>query len=225
VSAVTETESKEFPVCLRLEGRHVLVVGGGVIAEGKIRGLVAAGAVIRVIAPEVTAPIAALAATGTVNWVSRAFQPSDVEGYRIIFSATNELSATRAVAVEARRVDAWLNAADDPQFCDFTLPSVGRRGLVTVAVSTGGAAPAMAARIRRRLMAELSLNELGRTRLSAVVRKHFERTPLRSMLLRWVANARPLQALEIAVTRWSSTPPGQNGVAPISPVAESKGTP
>jgi precorrin-2 dehydrogenase/sirohydrochlorin ferrochelatase len=177
----------DFPVCLRLQGRRVLIVGGGVIAEGKIRGLVAAGAAIRVVAPEVTPPIAELVATGAVEWSARAFEPSDVQGHQFVFSATNDRSVTEVVSVAARSAGALLNAADDPEFCDFTLPSVGRRGLITVAVSTDGAAPAVAARVRRRLMEELSAGERARARLSSVVRRHWRRGPWRTVVLRWIA--------------------------------------
>lgn len=179
--------SNEFPICLRLAGRRVLLVGGGAVAEGKLRGLLAAGAVVRVIAPEATASITSLSLEGRVELLLRPFRRGDLEGYRLVFSATGDPLATAAVAAEARRVDAWLNAADEPASCDFTLPSVGRHGLFTVAVSTGGAAPAVAARVRRRLVAELSLMELGRARVSAVVRNNWKQGPWRSAVLRWVA--------------------------------------
>lgn len=178
---------KDFPVCLRLEGQRVLVVGGGVVAEGKIRSLVAAGAVVRVIAPEVTGPLTALAAAGKLELLQRPFQTGDLAGHRLVFTATDDRSVTRAVALEAKQANMFLNAADEPDFCDFTLPSVGRQGLVTLAVSTDGAAPAVAGQIRRRLMAELSLIELGRVHLSASLRRHLKRTPLRTAVLRWVA--------------------------------------
>lgn len=181
------SELRDFPVCLRLQGRRVLIVGGGAIAEGKLRGLVAAGAVIRVVAPEVTPPIAAFAAAGSIEWKKSAFDPTDVEGHAFVFSATNDRSVTEAVAEAARAKGALLNAADDPEFCDFTLPSVGRRGLITVAVSTDGAAPAVAARVRRRLMEELSAGERVRARLSSVVRRHWRRGPWRTVVLRWIA--------------------------------------
>lgn len=177
----------EFPICLRLEGRRVLVVGGGAVAEQKIAGLLASGAVVRVIAPDVTTSLDALAAAGKLELLLRPFQRGDVDGYRLVFSAVDDARATQAVAAEARRVDAWLNAADEPAYCDFTLPSVGRHGLFTVAVSTGGAAPAVAAKVRRRLVAELSLMELGRARVSSVVRSNWKRSPWRTAVLRWVA--------------------------------------
>ncbi len=178
---------KDFPVCLRLEGHRVLVVGGGAVAEGKIRSLVAAGAVIRVIAPEVTGSITALAAAGMLELLQRPFQAGDVAGHRLVFTATDDRSVTQAAALEAKQANVFLNAADEPDFCDFTLPSVGRQGLFTVAVSTDGAAPAVAARVRRRLMKELSVVDLGRVRLSDTLRRHLKRTPLRTAVLRWVA--------------------------------------
>ena len=124
----------EFPVCLRLEGRPVLVVGAGPIAEGKIRSLLEAGAVLRVIAPEATASIVALAEAGRLELVRRSFQASDLEGQRLVFSATDDRSVSETVAAAARGADLWLNAADEPDLCDFTLPSVGRQGLFTLAV-------------------------------------------------------------------------------------------
>ncbi len=140
----------DYPVCLRLEGRPVLVVGGGAVATGRIAALVATGAAVRVVAPEVSAEIAAAAERGELSVARRGFRPEDLEGAMLIVVAVDEPLLSEQVASAARSRGQWCTVADRPALCDFTMPSVGRRGPITVAVSTSGKAPALAARLRRR---------------------------------------------------------------------------
>jgi siroheme synthase-like protein len=139
-----------YPVNLVVEGRRVLVVGGGRVATGKVRRLVEAGAVVTVVAPEVRDEIVAMGVTVE----RRPYERGEVAGYRLAVTATG--TATDAhVFDDGEAAGVWVNAADDPAHCSFTLPAVARRGAIRVAVSTDGQSPAMASWLRSRLETEL----------------------------------------------------------------------
>jgi precorrin-2 dehydrogenase / sirohydrochlorin ferrochelatase len=145
--------SGRYPVSLDVTGRDVLVVGGGPVAARKVAGLVACGARVHVIATEVSE---AIRATTGVTWDQRPYRAGDAQGsWRLVFTATGDPAVDGAVAGDADAAGIWVNSADDPAHCTFTLPSVLRRGDLAVAVSTAGSSPAAAAWIRRRLEAEL----------------------------------------------------------------------
>jgi precorrin-2 dehydrogenase/sirohydrochlorin ferrochelatase len=140
-----------YPVVLDLAGRPVLVVGGGAVAERKVEGLLEAGASITVVSPQVSARLARLASRGQVRVRVRSYRRSDLRGATVVFAATDDRSANAAVAVDARRRRIWVNAADDPDHCDFILPSVLRRGSLLVSVTTSGRSPALARVVREEL--------------------------------------------------------------------------
>jgi len=141
----------QYPVNLVVDGRPCLVVGGGSVARRKVEGLLACGADVTVIAPAVDAAIAAL----PVRVVARAYERGDVIGYRLVIAATGDPSVNGTVFEDAEAAGVWVNAADDPARCTFTLPAVARRGQLLVSVSTGGASPAMAAWLRDKIAAGL----------------------------------------------------------------------
>jgi siroheme synthase-like protein len=136
-----------YPASLLLEGRPVLVVGGGRVALRKVRGLLAAGAAVTVVAPEVDPEIASL----PVRLERRRYRLGEVAGYRLAVTATGVPEVDHLVYQDGERSGVLVNAADDPQACSFLLPAVVRRGPVTVAVSTGGTSPALAAWLRARI--------------------------------------------------------------------------
>jgi len=140
-----------YPVFLDLEGVSVLVVGGGVIAFRKASGLAEAGAMITVVAPEIGPELAQLAASAQ----RRPYETGEAAGYQLVITATNDAAVNAQVAADARAAQVWANSADDPQNCSFILPAVARRGLVTVAVSTGGASPALAGTVRTRIAQQI----------------------------------------------------------------------
>jgi siroheme synthase-like protein len=136
-----------YPVGLTLAGRQCLVVGGGRIAARKIGGLVAAGAEVHVVAPEVSAEARRLAAAVR----ERPFRPGDCIGYRLVFTATGDEAVDAAVAADAEAAGAWINAVDRPALCSVLLPAVLRHEPITVAVNTGGASPSLAGWLRDRI--------------------------------------------------------------------------
>ena len=159
-----------YPVALDLRDRLCLVVGGGPVAEAKVEGLLAAGARVTVVSPELTAALASWAADGRLIHRPHEYGPDDLDGQQLVFAATDRREVTEAVAAEARRRGLWVNAADDPAFCDFLLPSVLRRGRLVITVSTGGASPALAARMRRDLEALVPAEYEALVELAAEVR-------------------------------------------------------
>jgi siroheme synthase-like protein len=144
-------ELPQYPVNLVLEGRSCLVVGGGGVARRKAEGLLACGAAVTVVAPEVDPQLAALA----VRIERRPYEEGEAAGYRLVIAATGDPAVNQRVYDDGEAAGVWVNAADDPERCSFTLPSVMRRGPLQVTVSTGGHSPAMAAWLRRRIEAEV----------------------------------------------------------------------
>lgn len=142
---------KVFPLFLKLEGRHCLVVGAGAIAEGKIGGLIADDAQIRVVAPEATAQVQTWAAEGKIDWECRRFQPPDLEGMFLVVAATSSTAAHEEIYAEARRRGVLCNIVDVPHLCDFFYPAIVRRGSLQIAISTAGESPALAQRLRKEL--------------------------------------------------------------------------
>ncbi len=141
-----------YPVSLHLENRPCLVVGAGPVAARKVRGLLACGARVSVIAPDVGAEMRALA-TSLATLEARAYRVGDVAGFRLVITATGDPAVDGAVADEADAAGVWVNSADDPAHCSFILPAVHRDGAVTIAVSTGGLSPALASWLRNQLAA------------------------------------------------------------------------
>ena len=144
-----------YPVFLEMKDRPCVVVGGGAVAERKVQGLLTAGARVTVVSPELTPALAALKAEGRLQHVARTYREGDLEGYEVAVVATDDGSVNAGVAREGRKRRVWVNAVDDPPNCDFILPSVIRRGELVIAVSTGGASPALARRLREELEAFL----------------------------------------------------------------------
>jgi len=144
-----------YPVLLELEGRRCVVVGGGPVGERKVEGLLAVGAAVTVVSPDVTPTLGALAQAGRITLVERPYRTGDLTGAALVFTALGDPHATAAVAADARRLGVWLNAADDPAHCSFILPAVVRRGPLTVAVASGGATPALTRALREHLESAL----------------------------------------------------------------------
>ncbi len=135
-----------YPVNLDLTGRRALVVGGGTVAARKIAGLLAAGAHVTVVAPDVVDEIAE---DHRVRWHRRTYRRGEVASYRLAVTATGDPLIDGQVFWDAEASDVWLNSADDPEHCSFTLPAVTTWEDLQVTVSTNGRSPAVAAWLRR----------------------------------------------------------------------------
>lgn len=145
----------DYPIMLDLTGVPVLVVGGGRVAVRKLEGLLRTGANVTVVAPAVVEAIHDLG----VRVVVRGYEAGDLDEVRLVITATDDPAVNAAVAADATHRRIWVNSADDPANCTFTLPAVARDGAVTVAVGTGGSSPALASHLRSEL--EKWLTEIG----------------------------------------------------------------
>ena len=149
---------------LRLEGRAALVAGGGAVAHRKVRGLLAAGAAVTVVAPKLSPPLAALAADGRIAWLAQLATAevfASLPRALLVFCATDDRAANAAFGKAAKEAGALVNDATAPELCDFFLPAALRDGDLLVTVSTGGASPALA-RMRQRLIWMLLPGARGR---------------------------------------------------------------
>ena len=163
-----------FPIFLKLTARPCIVIGAGNLAESKIESMRAAHAQVTVIAPRPSAKILDMAASGEIIFHQREFTAGDVADadakYFLVVTATDMPAVNRAVYLEAVANDILCNAVDDPPFCDFYFPSVVRRGDLQIAISTAGASPALAQRLRKEINAQLPpdagdwLTDLGNLR-------------------------------------------------------------
>ncbi len=143
-----------YPIFLNLDGRRCVVVGGGSVAERKVGALLARGADVVVISPNLTEGLEALARDGKIGHFARGYQSGDLEGARLVFSATDDRPTNVAVFDEAETRGVPANVVDDPELCSFTVPSVVVRGELQIAISSGGASPALAKKIRLQLEEE-----------------------------------------------------------------------
>jgi precorrin-2 dehydrogenase/sirohydrochlorin ferrochelatase len=162
--------SSMFPMFVKLEGRTVLVVGAGRVAEGKIKVLLDTGAQIRVVAKKAGEAVREWARTGQIVLEERAYAPADLEGKFLAIVATSSSTVNEAVFREAQRRKVLCNVVDVPELCDFFYPAVVKRGDLQIAVSTAGQSPSLAQHIRKRLEEEFGpgyaewVAELGATR-------------------------------------------------------------
>jgi precorrin-2 dehydrogenase / sirohydrochlorin ferrochelatase len=139
-----------YPIMLKLAGKKVVVVGGGRVAERKISGLIATKANITVIAPEISLELQLFVKTGKIEWLAKIFSDEDIEGAFLVFAATNDRELNQKIK-DATEANSLITIADDPEESDFHVPAKVQRGRLTVAVSTGGASPTLARKIRDQL--------------------------------------------------------------------------
>jgi precorrin-2 dehydrogenase len=140
-----------LPIFVKLRDRLAVVVGGGAVAEGKIEGLLAAEARVRVVAPQVTPAVSQWIEHGKVEWRAKMFAPSDLEAAYLVIAATSAPGVNEAVFSEADARGILCNAVDDIEHCHFYYGSVVQRGDLQIAVSTNGKSPALAQRLRLQL--------------------------------------------------------------------------
>jgi precorrin-2 dehydrogenase/sirohydrochlorin ferrochelatase len=136
---------------LKLTGRPCLVVGAGRVGELKIESLLAAGAAVKVVAPEATEAVAQWARAGKINWQPRCFEPSDLHGVFLVVVVTSSRELNDSIYRDAQGRGVLCNVVDDPPHCDFYYPAVVSRGELQIAISTNGQSPALAQRLRREL--------------------------------------------------------------------------
>ena len=144
-----------YPLFLDLAGAPVLVVGAGTISARKVESLLRCYAEVKVVAPSACAEILAIACQNRIDLELRVFAPADVVGKRLVIAATSSRDVNRAVSSACRASGVLVNAVDDPGQCDFYSAAVVERGMVQIAISTGGAVPALAALLRDEIGCQL----------------------------------------------------------------------
>lgn len=149
------------PVYLDLRGRQVVVVGGGYVAGEKLSVLFESGARLRVVSPTLSEELQHWHTKGRFEWRAKLWEPSDQADAFVAIGATNEKAVNRAVFAEAERLGRLGNSVDDPKFCNFILSAVARSGPMQVAISSAGCSPALAQRVRKRILDEILTPELG----------------------------------------------------------------
>jgi siroheme synthase-like protein len=140
-----------YPVYLNLAGKKAVILGGGYVAEGKVAALLEAGVKLTIISPQATPGIQEAARRGDLEWQQRVYQPGDLQGAALVIAATNVWSVNQEICQEAEGLGILLNVCDDPDLCNFIAPALVKRGPVTLAISTGGASPALARKLRETL--------------------------------------------------------------------------
>jgi precorrin-2 dehydrogenase / sirohydrochlorin ferrochelatase len=137
-----------YIACLRLSGRRCVVVGGGDVGLEKVEGLLTCDGEVTLVAPDAIEPLADLAAEGSIRWERREYRPADLEGTFIVIAATSDTDVNIRVFEDAERRAMLVNVVDVPPLCNFILPAIVRSGPLAIAISTAGASPALAKRIR-----------------------------------------------------------------------------
>jgi len=181
---------------LKLENRPCLVVGAGRVGERKLKSLLRVGARVTVVAPRGTAGVQRLAKSAAILWRRRSFSARDLNGMFLVVAATSSNTVNTKVFEHARRRGILCNAVDDPSHCDFFYPAVVRRGILQIAISTGGSSPELASRLRKELETCYGpeygpwLDDLGQRRKRLLLITPAEK---RKVLLRRLASRRAFE--------------------------------
>ena len=128
-----------------------MVIGGGIIALRKVRGLIQAGASVRLISPRAHSGLKGLSSRGRIEWRRRTYRSGDLKGAVLVFGATGDSTVNARICREARRLRLPVNIVDAPALCSFTVPARISRGDLLVTLSTGGASPALAKKLRQQV--------------------------------------------------------------------------
>jgi siroheme synthase-like protein len=138
-----------YIACLKLKGRRCVVVGGGEIGLEKVEGLLACDGDVTLVAPEAVGELEALAREGSIRWERREYRPEDLEGTFMVIASTDDTDVNIGIYEDAERRAMLVNVVDVPPLCNFILPAIVRTGPLAIAISTAGASPALAKRMKR----------------------------------------------------------------------------
>lgn len=140
-----------YPISLDLKARRCVVVGGGGVAERKVKSLIVCGADIAVISPEITRGLVRLKCNKKILHLQRGYRKGDLKGAFLVFGATSNERINSRIVTDAKKARALVNIVDSPSECDFIVPASINRGNLAISISTSGASPALARLIRCRL--------------------------------------------------------------------------
>jgi precorrin-2 dehydrogenase/sirohydrochlorin ferrochelatase len=147
-------ETPLYIACLRLAGRRAVVIGGGPVGLEKVEGLLACDADVSLVAPRAHPELVQLALEGSIRWEQREYEPDDLDGALIAIAATDDTDLNVRVFEDAEARSMLVNVVDVPPLCNFILPAIVRTGPLAVAISTAGASPALAKRMKREIAQE-----------------------------------------------------------------------
>jgi precorrin-2 dehydrogenase / sirohydrochlorin ferrochelatase len=137
-----------YIACLKLRGRRCLVVGAGDIGLEKVEGLLACDGDVTLVAPEAGPELTQLALEGSIKWEQRTYDPADLEGTFMVIACTDDTDVNIGIYEDAERRAMLVNIVDVPPLCNFILPAIVRTGPLAIAISTAGASPALAKRMK-----------------------------------------------------------------------------
>jgi precorrin-2 dehydrogenase/sirohydrochlorin ferrochelatase len=144
-------ETPFYIACLKLTGRRCLVVGAGLIALEKVEGLLACDASVTIVAPDAVPELRELAGEGSIEWFAREYLVDDLDGSFMVIAATDDTDTNIRVYDDAEARAMLVNVVDVPPLCNFILPAIVRTGPLAIAISTAGASPALAKRMKREI--------------------------------------------------------------------------
>lgn len=162
---------KYYPINLDIRDKTCLVVGGGGVGTRKAKGLIGCGAIVILISPEASKTLIEFADAGKIGWKQRAYQSSDLDGVFLVIGATDNDALNRQIHSDAQQRGILCNVADNPELCNFILPSTVRRGDLIISVSTSGKSPAFAKFIRKELEKQFDSQYGNFVQLMGAIRK------------------------------------------------------
>ncbi len=192
-----------YPLFMDLENRLCVVVGGGRVAERKVRALLSASARVRVVSPRLTKGLVKLQERGKIDTAVRPYRKGDLAGAALVVAATDSDEVHRKVRAESTALSIPLNVVDNPPLCDFIVPAVVRKGPIIIAISTSGSLPMLSKKLRQEVMERLSddyvtyANRVGRFR--AFVIAHVKDAGRRQEIMRRVAALRVAEVTRMTV--------------------------
>jgi precorrin-2 dehydrogenase/sirohydrochlorin ferrochelatase len=169
--------TRYLPICLNVEGKSVLIVGGGAVGTQKARDFVECGARMTVIAPQASEYLRAEAAAGRLTLLLRGYEPGDATGFFLVMVATDDAAANARIYAEASAAGQLVNVCDDPPHCNFIFPARIERGPLTLALFTHGTSPALSKRVRRELERVVGPEYTEMAELMAAIRPRVRAAP------------------------------------------------
>ncbi|HBA53193.1 MAG TPA: siroheme synthase [Syntrophorhabdus aromaticivorans] len=182
----SRTDHLYYPLFLDISGKPCLVVGGGKIAERKVRILLTFNGAVRVVSPAVSPVLEKLAKKGTISLAMREYTESDLEGVALVFAATNDNAVNTKVRKDAAARNILVNVVDNPALCDFIVPSIVRKDPILIAISTSGTAPLLSKKLKKELAGRITESYVRYARIVGNFRK---------LLISTVPNRRTRQAI------------------------------
>lgn len=152
----SSTKNSYYPLFLDITHKPCLVIGGGRVAERKVKILLRFDALVRLISPKVTQTLIRLAEKGKIEIIKREYEEGDLKGAVLVFAATNKEEINRRIRKEAEKRHIPVNVVDNPDLCDFVVPSIVKKGPIVIAISTSGTMPLLSKKLRKEIQRNIT---------------------------------------------------------------------